>query len=91
MTIKELWHIKLNTVVRDTLNNLYGKVIKRDVQDEICGFIISKNRKTGEIKDEDIKTGKKLLTVTVLFENGYKRYYNTSGRQYLLENLEIVN
>lgn len=91
MTIKELWHIKLNTVVRDTYNNLYGKVIRRDVQDEISGFIISKNRKTGEIKDEDIKTGRKLLTVTVQFENGYKRYYDTSGRQYVLKGLEIVH
>lgn len=91
MTIKELWHIKSNTVVRDTYNNLYGKVIKREVSDEISGFIISKNRKTGEIKDEDIKTGKKLLTVTVLFENGYKRYYDTSGRQYVLKDLEIVS
>lgn len=91
MTIKELWHIKLNTVVRDTYNNLYGKVIKRDVQDEISGFILSKNRKTGEIKEEDIKTGRKLLTVTVQFENGYKRYYDTSGRQYVLKNLEIIS
>ena len=91
MTIKELWHIKLNTVVRDTYNNLYGKVIRRDVQDEISGFIISKNRKTGEIKNENIKTGRKLLTVTVQFENGYKRYYDTSGRQCVLKGLEIVH
>ena len=90
MTIKELWHIKLNTVVRDTYNDLYGKVIKRELSYEISGFILSKNRKTGEIKEKDIKTGRKLLTVTVQFENGYKRFYDTSGRQYILKNLEIV-
>ncbi len=88
MTLKELWHIKLKT--RVSYDGLEGTVINRQVDDECSGFIIARERKTGKIIEKDLKTGNKYLTVTVLFDNGTKRYFDTLPPFYRLDYLKVI-
>ena len=50
MTKKELWHIRIGTRVQKTEISGHvskGTVIHRQVEDETCGFMIAREKKTG--------------------------------------------
>lgn len=82
MTISEFWHLKYGTIVgyesiipfctgkEDW--GFKGKVIKREVVDEICGFMITKN------SHKDFKTGRKVLVITLDCGNGNYRYLESN-------------
>lgn len=93
MYLKDLWHIKIGTRVEalDSLNKtiLKGTVIRRQVDDEMCGFFLAHDKKTNKVIEKDFKTGKKYLTVTVRFDNGSIRYYDTLPPFYRLERLSF--
>ncbi len=86
MTIKEFWHLKYGTIVEDVVCKdkiaWRGKVIKREVIDEVCGFCLSSERW--------LKTGKKLLEVTFYTGNGQFRYVSTD-RYEALKSLRVCN
>ena len=93
MTKQELWHIRIGTRVQKTEISGYiskGTVIRRQVEDETYGFMIAKERKTGKIVEKGFHTGHKYLTVTVKFDDGSIRYYDTLKPNYRLENLKII-
>ena len=91
MTVKEFWHLKYGTMVSDeteipsccgkSIWGWRGKVVKREIIDESCGFLMTKS------KTYDIKTGRKLLEITFKDENGQYHYCNTSQD---LSNLKII-
>ena len=92
MTKKELWHIRIGTRVQktDAWGNVHkGTVIRRQVENEICGFMIAREKKTGKIVEKDFYSGNKYLTVTVKFDNSDIRYYDTLNPNYRLENLKF--
>ena len=95
MTKKELWHIRIGTRVQNDIGafgeTIKGTVIRRQVDNETFGFMIARNKKTGKIVEKDFYTGNKYLTVTVKFDNGSVRYYDTLKPNYCLENLKIIN
>ena len=93
MTRKELWHIRLGTRVQET--NAFGDVsigtvVKRQVENETCGFMIARNKRTGKIVEKDFYTGNKYLTVTIKFENGSFKYLDTLKPQYRLDCYQII-
>lgn len=93
MTKKELWHIRIRTRVQttDPWGNIQkGTVIRRQVEDETYGFMIAREKKTGKITEKDFYTGNKYLTVTVKFDDGSIRYYDTLKPNYRLEDLKFV-
>lgn len=93
MTKKELWHIRIGTRVQKTEISGHiskGTVIHRQVEDETCGFMIAREKKTGKIIEKNFHTGYKYLTVTVKFDNGSVRYYDTLKPNYRLEDLKII-
>lgn len=93
MTKKELWHIRIGTKIQkiDIHGNIsVGTVIHRQLENEICGFTIARNKKTGKIIEKDIETGNKYLTVTIKFDNGQIRYYDTLKPDYILNALQII-
>ena len=83
MTVKDFWHLKLGTVVKDNYSDWTGTVIKRQVIDECYGFIISKTHTT------DLKTGRKLLEITFDIGNNDFRYINTSRPDHI-KDIEIL-
>ena len=94
MTKKELWHIRIGTKVKRTLWNGetdIGTVIHRQVNDEVCGFMIAKEKSTGKIVTKDFLTGNKYLTVTVKFSHGDIRYLETNAEQWRLNTYTICN
>ena len=52
--------------------------------------MIAREKKTGKIIEKDFHTGYKYLTVTVKFDNGSIRYYDTLKPNYRLEDLKII-
>lgn len=77
MTHKEFWSLKHGDTIRtffkhDRRTEMQGKVIRRHVQDEVCGFVIGRNY------DRNITTGRKILEVTIDIGNGEKRYLQSN-------------
>ena len=96
MTKSEIWHLKIGTIVEDILGWFdntpsTGKVIKRKVYNETYGFMIAKEKHTNRIVEKDFYTGRKQICVTVKFQNGNIRYYDTSNDSFRFENLKIKN
>lgn len=94
MTKKELWHVHIGTKIKRTLWNGetdIGTVIHRQLNDEVCGFMIAKEKSTGKIIEKDFLTGKKYLTVTVRFGHRDIRYLETNAEQWRLNSYTICN
>lgn len=88
MTVKEFWHLKYGTVVKDIIYGDHyawqGKVVKREVIDEWTGeLFISKTQTIAPT------TGRKILEIT--FEVGKDDYrYLQSNRIRDIKKLQIV-
>lgn len=96
MTKSEIWHLKIGTRVSDVFgwdNNIVstGKVIKREVYDETCGFMIAQEKKTKKVVEKDFYTGRKQICVTVKFDDGSIRYYDTSNDSFRFKNFKVVS
>ena len=94
MTKKELSHIRIGTKIKRTKWNGetdIGTVIHRQLNDEVCGFMIAREKATGKIVEKDFLTGKKYLTVTVQFPYGDIRYLETNAEQWRLNSYTICN
>lgn len=94
MTKKELWHVRIGTKIKRTLWNGetdIGTVIHRKLNDEVCGFMIAREKATEKIVEKDFLTGKKYLTVTVQFPYGDIRYLETNAEQWRLDSYVIYN
>lgn len=76
MTVKEFWGLKLGTIVGDVDPNsgwgFIGRVIKREIQDEIYGFVMNR---FGSV---DLTTGRKILVITLDTGNGFRRYLESN-------------
>ncbi len=95
MTKSEIWHLKIGTRVSDILswsNNTAskGKVIKREVYDETCGFMIAQEKKTKKVVTKDFYTGRKQIAVTVKFDSGEIRYYDTSNDSFRFKDFKVI-
>ena len=85
MTNKEFWKLKVGDVIIDQLRERTMRVVKRSVEDQICGMIISKKATI------DIKNGKKYVQLT-LREVNYKTYYfYNSTMRFNMQFLQKVN
>lgn len=87
MTVSEFWHLKYGTIVENPSDfgwGWKGVVVRREVHDEVCGFIMSKRNTC------DIKTGRKYLEITFETENG-SRYYVQSDNPAKIKKLVIQN
>lgn len=96
MTKSEIWHLKIGTIVEDILGWVdktpsTGKVIKREVYDETSGFMIAQERRTNKVIEKDFYTGRKQICVTVKFQNGSIRYYDTSNDSFRFKNFKVVS
>lgn len=96
MTKSEIWHLKIGTIIEDVLGwfdntPTKGKVIKREVYDETCGFMIAKEKKTNKVIEKDFYTGRKQICVTVKFDNGSIRHYDTSNDSFRFKNFKIIS
>lgn len=96
MTKSEIWHLKIGTLVEDILGwfdntPTKGKVVRREVYNETSGFMIAKEKNTKKIIEKDFNTGKKQICVTVKFNDGRIRHYDTSNDSYRFKNFKVVS
>lgn len=96
MTKSEIWHLKIGTIVEDVLGwfdntPTKGKVINRKVYNETCGFMIAKEKRTNKVIEKDFYTGRKQIYVTVKFDDGSIRYYDTSNDSFRFKNFKVVS
>lgn len=86
MTVKEFWHLKYGTIVEKVVYDdkvaWRGKVIKREVVNEIVGGVLTKSETLY------ITTSRKILQITFDTGKGSRRYAD-SDRPYMLENLRV--
>lgn len=96
MTKSEIWHLKIGTIVEDVLGwfdntPTKGKVINREVYDETCSFMIAKEKRTNKVIEKDFYTGRKQICVTVKFDSGSIRYYDTSNDSFRFKNFKVIS
>ena len=93
MTVKEFWHLKYGTIVEDVVYKdeiaWRGKVVKREVIDEVCGIQFS-TRENKIVSENWLKTGKKLLEITFDVGHGFSRYVATD-RLDKIKNLQVCD
>ena len=91
MKKQEIWKLKVGDLVSDCLSwcshiKTIGTVIKKEIYDGCNGFIIAHNKRTNKTITKDIKNGKKECVLTVKFETGQIRYYDTSNDEFRFKN-----
>ena len=83
MTNKEFWQLKVGDFIVDEMRERLMEVVKRTVEDEVVGMIISKN------STQDIKNGRKYVQLTLEDMRGNTWYYD-STRKDNLEHLRKI-
>lgn len=74
MTNKEFWQLKVGDFVADEMRERLMEVVKRTVEDEVIGIVISKTT------TQDIKNGRKYVQLTMEDMRGNTWYYDSTRR-----------
>lgn len=74
MTNKEFWQLKVGEFVADEMRERLMEVVKRTVEDDIIGIVISKNT------TQDIKNGRKYVQLTLEDMHGNTWYYDNTRK-----------
>lgn len=85
MTNKEFWQLKRGDVIIDEMRDRTMKIIKRTVENEVVGMIISKKTTI------DILNGRKYVQLTLKDMQQNNTYYYDSTRPDKLKYLKKVN
>ncbi len=84
MTNRDFWKLKVGDSVYDGYSNRLVTVVKREVLDEVSGFVMSRS------SCRDIKTGYKYVQLTVKEDDGRTWYYD-STRKDRVSKLEVID
>lgn len=87
MTLNDFWHLKIGTIVECRIEEMTfwkGKLVKRELVDEVSGMLISKN------KTVEFKTGRKLLQCTFI-EIGTSRTYYRYVDSSRVDNIKLIH
>ncbi len=74
MTNRDFWKLKVGDSVYDGYSNCLVTVVKREVCDEVCGFVMSQR------SCRDLKTGQKYVQLTVKEDDGRTWFYDSMNR-----------
>lgn len=77
MTNQEFWKLKVGDYIYDDYGERKVKIIKREVLDEVIGFVISKHHTT------DIYNGRKYVQLETIDQQGWKWYYDSTRKDKL--------
>ena len=78
MTNKEFCQLKVGDFIVDEMRERLMEVVKRTVEDEVVGMIISQN------STQDIKNGRKYVQLTLEDMRGNTWYYDSTRKDNLI-------